>query len=184
MFVDYQLSISDYPPSGSRQTNNTAELTAVIKALQLLPRGKIAICTESDYVYLGATGAARRWKARGWVGSSVPVSNEQLWGCLLVELDNPDRVIEWVKLRSRVSIVGNEQANTLANHGRLANLLYLSEGIPNGRAVRVFTTPFSHVYAMMARLRQAVRLHRLTFGTAVRFVAGELGYLVVLALRG
>ena len=33
-----------------------------------------------------------------------------------------------------------------------------------------------HVYAMMARLRWALRLHWLTFGTAVRFVAGEVDF--------
>ena len=73
-----------------------------------------------------------------------PPQFEQLWKSILVELDSPDRVIKWVKLPSRVSIVGTQQADTLANHGRLANPLYPSEGTPNGRAVRVFTTPRSH----------------------------------------
>ena len=36
IFVDSGTTISAYLPSGSRQTNNTAELTAVVKALQLL----------------------------------------------------------------------------------------------------------------------------------------------------
>ena len=89
------------------------------------------------------TGAARRWKARGWVGSSGPVSNEQLWYSLCCGPDCPDRVIQWVEVPSHVSIAGNEQAVSLSNHGRLAKLLYPAADTPNGRAARFFTTPQS-----------------------------------------
>ena len=92
-------------------------------------------------VFLGATGAAKRRKARGWVDSSGPVSHEQLWESLLCELDSPDRVIEWVKVPSHVSVFGNEQADALVNHGRLANPLYPAADTPKGRAARVLTTP-------------------------------------------
>ena len=114
IFVDSGTTLIAYLPSGSRQTNDAAELPAVVKALQLLLRGKIAICTDSDYVFLGATGAARRWKARGWVGSSGPVSNVSLWEILLCELDGPDREIERAKVPSHVSMQGNQQADSLA----------------------------------------------------------------------
>ena len=76
IFVDSKIPFGAVRPPDSRQTNNTAELTAAVKAHRIFPRGKVAICTDLDYVLLGATGLARRWKARGWVGSSGPVYNE------------------------------------------------------------------------------------------------------------
>ena len=83
IFVDSRVSFGAYLPSESRQTNNTAEATAARKAHRIFPAGKVASCTVSNYVFLGATGAARRWTAHGWVGSSGPVSNEQLGESLL-----------------------------------------------------------------------------------------------------
>ena len=88
----------------------------------------------------GATGGAPRWNARGWVGSSGPVSNEHLWDALLCELESPDRAIKWFKVHSHANVVGNEQADTLANHGWLANPLYPVVGTPKGKAARAFTT--------------------------------------------
>jgi len=145
-FGVYSSSLISYSapmPLGARQTNKEAELAAAVKVLQLLPRGKVAICTDSDYVFKGAKGAAKRWKARGWVGSAGPVSNVPLWEALLSELDSPDWRIEWVKVHSHVSITGNEDADSLANNGRLANPLNPGPHTPRGRADRVFTTPRS-----------------------------------------
>ena len=137
------ISCSAPLPPEARQTINAAELAAAVKALQLLPGGKVAICTDSDYVFKGAKGAAKRPKARGWVGSAGAVSNVPLWEALLSELDLPDRLIERVKVPSHVSITGNEEADSLANNGRLANVSNPGSHTPMGRAERVFTTPRS-----------------------------------------
>ena len=40
IFVDFKISFGVYLPSDSRQINNTAELIAAVRALQVLPRGK------------------------------------------------------------------------------------------------------------------------------------------------
>ena len=85
IFSSDLLSISAYVPVHLRQTNNTAELFAVLRAIQLLPPGRYA-CSDSSYVILGASGAARRSKLRGWTGSSGPVSNVEIWEQLLCEL--------------------------------------------------------------------------------------------------
>ena len=145
------ISCSAPMPPEARQTNTAAELAAALKALQLLPRGKVAICTDSEYVFKAAKGAAKRWKARGWVGSAGLVSNVPLWEALLSELDSPDRLIEWVKVPSHVSITGNEEADSLANNGRLANLLNPGPHTPRGRAERFFTTPRSRPSARKRR---------------------------------
>ena len=91
IFSSDLLSISAYVPVHLRQTNNTAELFAVLRAIQLLPPGRYAFCSDSSYVILGASGAARRWKLRGWTGSSGPVSNVEIWEQLLSELSQPGK---------------------------------------------------------------------------------------------
>ena len=101
-----------------RQTNSTAELLAVIRALRIFAVGDIGICTDLQYVILGAAGPAWRWKLRGWVGSSGPVSNFPLWEQLLDELDCTQRTIHWIKVPSHVTIEGNNEADRLAEQGR------------------------------------------------------------------
>ena len=49
----------------------------------------IALCTDSQYVYLGAAGAARLWKARGWKENKGPIPTVLIWERLLDELDRP-----------------------------------------------------------------------------------------------
>ena len=83
---------------------------------------------------LGAQGAARRWQARGWVGSAGPVSNIPLWKELLQLLDSTFQDILWVKVPSHVNVEGNEQADTLANNGRLSNPLYPARKTPRVQA--------------------------------------------------
>ena len=70
-----------------KQTNNAAELMAALRALQSHPEGKIATCSDSEYVLLGVRGAAKCWKIKGWVGLCGPVSNVPIWGMLLSELN-------------------------------------------------------------------------------------------------
>ena len=118
IFCEHHTSIAAYVPDEYRQTNNSAELLAVIRALKIFHTGDIALCTDSQYVILGASGAARRWRLRGWVGSSGPVSNVPLWEQLLMELDNNSRTVHWIKVPSHVTIEGNNEADRLADQGR------------------------------------------------------------------
>ena len=121
IYAHPDISISAYVPLHFRQTNNTAELLAVIRALQILSFGKVAICTDSEYVFRGATGAARRWKLRGWTGSSGPVSNVPLWELLLDTLNAHTGSIKFIEVPSHVDIVGNNEADRLADQGRLSH---------------------------------------------------------------
>ena len=118
IFCEHHTSIAAYVPDDYRQTNISAELLAVIRALKIFHTGDIALCTDSQYVILGASGAARRWRLRGWVGSSGPVSNVPLWEQLLMELDNNSRTVHWIKVPSHVTIEGNNEADRLADQGR------------------------------------------------------------------
>ena len=60
IYCEGHAAIAAHVLSEYRQTNNTAELLAVIRALRIFAEGNIAICTDSQYVILGAAGAARR----------------------------------------------------------------------------------------------------------------------------
>jgi len=84
-------------------TNNTMELTAVIKALQWIKaniRGnRVYIHMDSQYVQLGITEWIEGWKKRNWrTASRKPVANAELW----IELDALKSVLptvqfQWVK---------------------------------------------------------------------------------------
>ena len=109
------------------QTRWMMRLLSSIKGSQPTDATHGAICTDSSYVHPGATGAARGWKVRGWVGSAgTRVSNVTLWEELVVELDKLGRTIVWVEIPSYVGIEGNTQADLLASAGRLASPLYPS----------------------------------------------------------
>ena len=98
IFCEKQVSIAAFVPDDYRQTNNSAELLAVIRALRIFGTGDFAICTDSQYVVLVATGAARRWRLRGWIGLCGLVSNVPLWEQLLAARDENPRTVHWVKV--------------------------------------------------------------------------------------
>ena len=135
VFSNLPVSLSAPVPIHMKQTINTAEFPAAMQALRLhANEPKVAICTDSEYVLKGAQGAARRWQARGWVGSAGPVSNIPLWKELLQHLDSTFQDMLWVKVPSHVNVEGNEQADTLANNGRLSNPLYPARKTPRVHA--------------------------------------------------
>ena len=98
-------------PTHIHQTNNTSEILAAIQTLKIFPSRKIAICTDSSLVYLGATGKAKKWALNNWVGPRGPLSNVEFWKDLLHELDSPLRIVKWVKVPSHVGMWGNEEAD-------------------------------------------------------------------------
>ncbi|RDW57401.1 hypothetical protein BP5796_12851 [Coleophoma crateriformis] len=77
----------------SAVTSNRAELRAVIAALRLcdwLEEGfdSIVIAIDSSYVVDGATGWVRGWVRNGWkTRTGDPVKNQDLWECLLGEVE-------------------------------------------------------------------------------------------------
>ena len=79
-----------------------------MQALSAITVAAVAVCTDAPYVYGGAVGSARRWKARGRRKSAgAVVRNMTLWEGLIPELDKQGRVVEWVKLPSDACIEGN-----------------------------------------------------------------------------
>ena len=55
-------------------------MAAVIVIKQFRSRNrKVAMAMDSEYVYSRLQGSAARWRQNGWVATSAPVSNMDLW---------------------------------------------------------------------------------------------------------
>jgi len=107
-------------------TNNRMELTAVIRALEVLQRpSRLHIVTDSQYVLHGITQWLAGWKRRGWrTADGKPVKNQELWQ-RLDELLAPHQA-EWTWVRGHTGHPENERADALANRG--------IDELPGGRA--------------------------------------------------
>lgn len=110
-FVCVSARIIRHEQAGSvpEATNNTMELTAVLRALEWAAenvRGELKVISDSQYVILGMNGRARKWKSNGWHlqdkhNKWVPVKNVELWRSLYrIALSRSAKVkatYEWVR---------------------------------------------------------------------------------------
>ena len=122
--VPNTLDLGAPMPAHLPQTNNATEVYAVTQGLKIFPQANLALMTDSALVYLGATGAARIWKIRGWHGLHGPILQPELWEELLQLIADHQGILSWYKVPSHVQIEGNEGANDLAEWGRQQNPLY------------------------------------------------------------
>ncbi len=100
-------------------TNNIAELTAIIKALNYLNTTQankpVEILTDSSYAVKGLNEWLPNWVKKGWrTSTGQPVKNQILWEQLAI-LYKPNVKLTWVKGHSTVE--GNLKADKLANQG-------------------------------------------------------------------
>ncbi|KUL85854.1 hypothetical protein ZTR_07363 [Talaromyces verruculosus] len=110
------------PLKGHRQTNQRAELTAIIRALEIAPRHRpVTIVTDSRYSIDCVTNWFRKWIRNNWQTSDgKPVENKDLIQSILVKINERDSLkvtttFEWVKGHNRDA--GNEEADRLAVDG-------------------------------------------------------------------
>jgi ribonuclease HI len=82
------------PLTGTRQTNNRAELTAVQRALEVAPRDRrIVIVSDSKYAIDCVTDWFRNWQRNNWMNSSrKPVENKDLVIKIIDLLEERQRV--------------------------------------------------------------------------------------------
>ncbi|KAK5172623.1 uncharacterized protein LTR77_002743 [Saxophila tyrrhenica] len=68
------------PLTGTKQSNQRAELTAILRALEVAPRDrKIVICTDSKYAIQCCTEWFVKWRINDWRNASnKPVENKDL----------------------------------------------------------------------------------------------------------
>ncbi len=110
----YQKEISGAEPN---TTNNRMEITALIKALEMLKEPcKVKVCTDSKYVCDSLSkGWALSWKKKGWKKSDgKPALNSDLWEHLLNLVEIHDIEFTWVK--GHAGHPENELCDTLATN--------------------------------------------------------------------
>ncbi|MEE3334290.1 MAG: ribonuclease HI [Ruminococcus sp.] len=84
----------------AQTTNNRMELTAVIKALEMLKEPcEVTLCTDSQYVANAIKlGWAKKWQSNNWMRNKKEKAlNPELWERLLALCDIHKVEIVWVK---------------------------------------------------------------------------------------
>lgn len=106
---------------GKPQTNQRAELTAVLRTLQTIPETEpLLIRTDSLYSINCITKWSMKWETNDWRTSGKEVKNKDLVQAIRAIWDKRQRLgtysqLEWVKGHS--SDPGNDAADQLANQG-------------------------------------------------------------------
>lgn len=108
------------PLEGDQQTNNRAELTALIKGLQALKNtgSVVEVVTDSTYVKNGCTSWLANWKKNDWrTTDRKPVANADLWQQLDQLLTEHKVHFKWV--RGHSGHPENERADALAQRAAM-----------------------------------------------------------------
>jgi ribonuclease HI len=112
--------VVEYYGSARKQTNNTMEITAILRAMQRLnpTKKRVHIFTDSQYAMNALTVWHFGWRLKGWVNSEgKPVSNKALIEEAVAEMGRHENLtIEWV--RGHVGNTDNERADVLASKAR------------------------------------------------------------------
>ncbi|WP_348521314.1 ribonuclease HI [Chromohalobacter sp. 296-RDG] len=121
----YRLKIADRL-EGDIITNNRAELTAVIRALEALKSpAEVHLTTDSEYVLKGATQWLPGWKRKDWkTAAKKPVKNADLWREIDRLMPTHKVFFHWVRGHS------GHPENDLADHLAVAGA--------NGKTVREY----------------------------------------------
>ena len=101
---------------GEEQTNQIAELYAVLQAAKSAPRHvPLVIRTDSEYVIRGLTKNLEKWEDKGWIG----ISNSYLFKAIAgwLRFRGNTTTLQWIKGHSGEP--GNEAADKKAAEGAL-----------------------------------------------------------------
>ena len=122
--IDERRNISE-PLAGARQTNQRAELTAIVRALEALPRNRtIEIVTDSQYSINCIQNWSGKWISNGWkTAGGKPVENKDLVESILNKIaqrskEGGDTRFIWTK--GHAANEGNIAADKLAVDGARA----------------------------------------------------------------
>ncbi|KAG1148597.1 hypothetical protein G6F37_004448 [Rhizopus arrhizus] len=106
--------------AGLKQTNQRAEATAVIHALEQSQKDSelLEIRTDSQYVIKASTEWSKAWKINGWRSSNgKPVENRDLFEKILDLVDSRKGPVKFVYVPGHSGEEGNEKADQLAVAG-------------------------------------------------------------------
>jgi ribonuclease HI len=113
-------NLSEPYGGGDTPTNQRCELWAIRRALETTPIDTpLRILTDSKYCIGCLTVWCKNWTQNGWQtsGSRRPVKNATLIRPILALMEHREVAIEYVK--AHANIRGNEEADRLANEGRV-----------------------------------------------------------------
>lgn len=114
--------VTELGGSNPRTTNNRMELTAALRALELVRDTDAAldVYTDSTYVIRGIREWIWAWRKRGWkTVEGSDVLNRDLWETLSALVGARRHSIEWHYVRGHVGVPGNERVDTIADsHAR------------------------------------------------------------------
>jgi ribonuclease HI len=108
------LAARKFPPY---QSNNTGELTAIIKGLEVLEEPyEVEVFSDSEYVILGMRTRIKNWLANGWkTAEGEGVKNKHLWKQLAELSEKHD--IKWTHIKGHAGTHLNERCDELAKMG-------------------------------------------------------------------
>jgi ribonuclease HI len=126
LFTDNLHSNVSEPLDGNLQTNQRAELTAIIRALEIAPKDRdLEIITDSEYSIKCVTVWYKNWVAKNWVrGDGGEVKNKDLVILIRKLIDQRDArgketTFTWIK--GHDNDPGNEAADRLAVAGAMGS---------------------------------------------------------------
>lgn len=126
------------PLKGNRQTNQRAELTAILRALDIAPRHRdVTIVTDSRYAIDCVTVWYKNWQRNNWMTKDgKPVENKDLVESVLVNIEERVQLkvktlFEWVKGHAKDP--GNEAADRLAVNGAHRGVAEKAEALEASR---------------------------------------------------
>ena len=111
-------------------TNNKAEIYAVIRGLELLfknynpfdsndfVKNELIIYSDSSYLINGITNWINGWRANGWINSKKePVKNKEFWENLdnKIKFFEQEFYIEFIKVKGHSENKWNEKCDELVN---------------------------------------------------------------------
>lgn len=112
------------PLAGPRQTNQRAELSAILRALETAPaRQSVKIISDSEYSINCVTKWYKTWQRNGWMNSTgKPVENRDLVGGILDRMEerrSEGGRTDFLWVRGHNKDPGNEAADRLAVSGAI-----------------------------------------------------------------
>ena len=119
IIIDHEKNVIEFGESVEHATNNQMELTAVIKALDVVYKYEhpVLVYTDSQYLIDGITKWVHGWKKNDWkTASGSDVLNKELWERLdlLVDLINKKSKIKFFHVPSHVGLMLNERVDKIA----------------------------------------------------------------------
>lgn len=111
--LKYGDHVKELSGSEVQTTNNRMELTAALRALELLKRPcKIEFYTDSEYLRKGITQWMPGWRARSWRRKGGELANVDLWKALDTVIRPHQINWHWVKGHAGNEL--NERVDRLA----------------------------------------------------------------------